>query len=257
MNQTFASGASDAVIISDLHLGSANCRDREIVEFLERLRSGEIPVRRLILNGDVFDSIDFRRLNKRHWKILSLLRKLSDRISITWVCGNHDGPAEMISHLLGVEVVDEYIFESGGRAVLVLHGHRFDDFIDTYPRITLAADLLYRFLQTIDRSHRFARFAKSNSKIFLRCAEKIRVQSVSHAQASGCDIVCCGHTHHAEQIAGQFVEYHNSGCWTESPCTYLDVNRGRVLLRTFVPAGITEQTDYAETAEPAIEFALS
>jgi UDP-2,3-diacylglucosamine pyrophosphatase LpxH len=250
---------SDALIISDLHLGSSNCRDHEIIEFLECLSASARPTHRLILNGDVFDSIDFRRLKKRHWKILSLLRKLSDRMNIIWVCGNHDGPAEMISHLLGVEVVDEFAFESGGRAVLILHGHRFDDFIDAYPRITLAADLLYRLLQIIDRSHRFARFAKSNSKIFLRCAEKIRRQSTAYAQSNGFDIVCCGHTHHAEQAVHSPVEYHNSGCWTESPCSYLDVYRGIVTLRQFVPApaGVTESIPHAEAKEPIVEFALS
>src|SRR2546421_5908660 len=57
----------DAVIISDVHLGSANCQARALAELLDRIASGELPAARLILNGDVFDSIDFRRLNKTHW----------------------------------------------------------------------------------------------------------------------------------------------------------------------------------------------
>ena len=52
----------------------------------------------------MFDSIDFRRLSKNHWKVLSLIRKLSDQIDIIWLYGNHDGSAEIISHLLGVTV---------------------------------------------------------------------------------------------------------------------------------------------------------
>src|ERR1700722_11098493 len=113
----------DAVIISDIHLGSDNCRAKEVVRFLERIEENQLHTKRLVLNGDVFDSIDFRRLNKHHWKVLSLIRKLSDEVEIIWLCGNHDGSAEIISHLLGVTVKDEFILESGSRRILVLHGH--------------------------------------------------------------------------------------------------------------------------------------
>ena len=109
----------DAVIVSDTHLGSENCQARELTRFLDRILDGEMRTQRLILNGDVFDSIDFRRLKKHHWKVLSLLRKLSDRVEISWINGNHDGPAEIFSHLLGVEVRDEMILKSGGRKILL------------------------------------------------------------------------------------------------------------------------------------------
>lgn len=56
----------DAVIISDTHLGSENCQARQLTRFLEGILDGELQTQRLVLNGDVFDSIDFRRLKKRH-----------------------------------------------------------------------------------------------------------------------------------------------------------------------------------------------
>ena len=55
----------DAVILSDLHLGSNNCEAKKITHFLERIADGDIQTRQLILNGDVFDSFDFRRLSKK------------------------------------------------------------------------------------------------------------------------------------------------------------------------------------------------
>ena len=73
----------DAIVLSDLHLGSENCQAKLLVEFLNALHHRRTRTRRLILNGDVFDSIDFRRLKKSHWKVLSLLRKLSDEIDVT------------------------------------------------------------------------------------------------------------------------------------------------------------------------------
>ncbi len=140
----------DAIAISDLHLGSDNCQADALVRFLEGIRAGETPTRRLILNGDVFDSIDFRRLKRRHWRVLSLIRKMADEVEIVWINGNHDGPSEVFSNLLGVTVVDEFVVASGGRRVLFLHGHRFDEFTEKYRRTTWAADWAYRMLQKLD-----------------------------------------------------------------------------------------------------------
>src|SRR5262245_47340120 len=83
------SAVHDALVISDLHLGSDNCQARALHHFLDDIHDGRTETRQIILNGDVFDSIDFRRLKKHHWKVLSLLRKLSDRIDIVWINGNH------------------------------------------------------------------------------------------------------------------------------------------------------------------------
>jgi UDP-2,3-diacylglucosamine pyrophosphatase LpxH len=226
----------DALVLSDIHLGSSNCQAKLLCEFLEGIEEGRTHTDRLILNGDVFDSFDFRRLGKNHWKVLSLLRKLSDKIDITWLCGNHDGSAEIVSHLLGVTVKDEYVLVSGGRRILFLHGHAFDDFLDAHPILTWVGDVVYLLLQRIDRSHYFAKLAKRGSKTFLRCARKIQEGSVEHARKRGCAAVCCGHTHHATVHRDGPVEYYNSGCWTELPCTYLAVADGRVEVRPYVGA---------------------
>lgn len=223
----------DAIILSDLHLGSDNCQARRLCRLLESVAAEELPARRLVLNGDVFDSIDFRRLKRRHWKVLSLLRKLSDHLEIVWICGNHDGSAEIVSHLLGVTVVDEYVFESGGKKVLVLHGHAFDEFLDAHPFLTRLADCVYFLLQKLDRTHAVAKFAKTSSKTFLRCAKKIEERSLEYARRKGCAAVCCGHTHHAEVNGNGKVAYYNSGCWTEWPGTYLTAAGGRIELHYY------------------------
>ncbi len=223
----------DAVILSDIHLGSDNCEAKNVRHLLELVADGELLTSRLILNGDMFDSIDFRRLNKNHWKVLSLIRKLSDHVETIWLCGNHDGSAEIISHLLGVSVMDDYVLESGPERVLVLHGHIFDDFIDNHPVLTWLADMLYAFLQWIDQTHAVAKMAKHRSKTFLRCAKKIEEGAIALARRKGCTSVCCGHTHVAAANAGQPIAYFNSGCWTERPCTYLTVDNGGVSLHPY------------------------
>ena len=224
----------DAVVISDIHLGSDNCQAKYLVHFLSEVRRGTMRARQLILNGDVFDSIDFRRLKKHHWGILSELRKLSDEMDVVWINGNHDGPAEIVSHLLGVRCADEFVVESGGRRILMLHGHRFDEFISRYPLLTRMADRLYQLLQKIDKSHYFAKQAKKRSKTFLRCAQKIEVDAVKYAQRKGCDAVCCGHTHLPAANVDGPVHYFNSGCWTEKPCHYLTVNNGEVNVCSYI-----------------------
>jgi UDP-2,3-diacylglucosamine pyrophosphatase LpxH len=237
----------DAVILSDIHLGSRNCQARRLCDFLEQIVDGEVVTKRLILNGDVFDSFDFRRLNKHHWKVLSLIRKLSDRLDVTWIAGNHDGSAEIVSHLLGLKIKDEDVIDSGGRRILAMHGHQFDDFIDAHPILTWLGDCIYAVLQRLDRTHTFAKLAKKGSKTFLRCVEKIEEGAIGHARKKGCAAVCCGHTHHAISRPDQSIAYHNSGCWTELPCSYLTVRNGEVELRHL-------ETVLAEDA-PAAEMA--
>jgi UDP-2,3-diacylglucosamine pyrophosphatase LpxH len=66
--------------------------------------------------------------------------------------GNHDGSAEFVSHLLGTVVVEEFILHSGGRKILVLHGHAFDEFLDAHPILTWLGDCIYFLLQPIDHT---------------------------------------------------------------------------------------------------------
>ncbi len=225
----------DAVIISDIHLGCDNCQAKLLIRFLEDILEGRIPTRRLIINGDVFDSIDFRRLKKTHWKVLSMIRHLSDKMEVIWTCGNHDGPAEIVSHLLGVQVLDEFIFTSGQRRMLVLHGHIFDDFIDDHPVLTWIGDLIYNTLQQVDRRHYIARLAKARSKIFLHCLDKVQRKSIAYARRLGCDVVLCGHTHHCATGDEGGINYFNSGCWTELPSTWLAVDCGKVTVCHYSP----------------------
>lgn len=211
----------DAIIISDLHLGSDNCQAKDLHHFLH-----DINTKKLILNGDVFDSIDFRRLKKHHWKVLSQIRKMTDKMEVVWIAGNHDGPADIISHLLGITVCRQYIFESGLKKILCLHGDVFDTYLNENPFMTWIGDLIYSFLQKIDRTHCLARLAKKSSKTYLRCADKIMEGAIALADKLEADFVCCGHSHQAMESE----KYFNSGCWTEKPCTYLKVKNGDVVL---------------------------
>ena len=233
----------DAVVISDLHLGAHNCLAELLAEFLEEILDGSLSASRLVINGDAFDSLDFRRLRPSHWKVLRLIRRLSTRIEVVWVAGNHDGRASLLSQLLHVSAMDSYVFESGSRRILACHGHAFDEFIDRYRLLTVAADWGYFFLQWVDPTHRVARLAKRATKVYLRCQERIARGAVALARHHGCQVAICGHTHQAVAFDLDETEYRNSGCWTERPPTYLAVSEGRVEVRRYQGAGVPETED--------------
>ncbi len=213
----------DAVLLSDIHLGSAACQVRPVQHFLDELP----PTRRLVLNGDILENTE-NRLTKQHWRVLSRLRKLSDQLELVWVRGNHDCDADSVAHLLGANFVPEYQFESGGKRVICVHGDAWDRFMTQHPFLTNVADWFYLRIQRLSR--RLAVNAKRSSKTFLRCAERVRLQALEYARSQRADVIVCGHTHHHEAAPGE-PAYFNSGCWTDHHCHYLTVQDGQVGLK--------------------------
>lgn len=221
---------NEAIIISDTHLGSNVCESKQLLGFLDSVYS---QTKKLIINGDFFDNLDFRRLKKNHWKVLSLLRRMSKFVEIIWIRGNHDGEAEVISHLLGLDFKNEYFFESNNKKILCLHGDKFDDFIYKYPTTTKIADVIYRTIQRFDKRF-LPKFIKNKSKIYLRCNENMIESSRKYAEKNNADIVCLGHTHYPIIDKNHEICYANSGCWTEKKCSYLTVKEGNVDLKFFI-----------------------
>jgi len=224
---------NDAIIISDIHLGSDVCQSKKIGDFLRNIENGIIQTKEIIINGDLFDSWDFRKLKGSHWKVLSIIRSLAKTKHIVWINGNHDGPAEIISHLIGVDFLEEYELTSGNKRILVLHGDKFDNFIVKYPLLTKIADVVYRMIQKIDKSFYLAKLAKKNSKTFLRCSEQIKIKAKAYANKKGVQVICCGHTHLATKDEDNNIKYYNSGCWTENPCHYISIKDSFINLISF------------------------
>jgi UDP-2,3-diacylglucosamine pyrophosphatase LpxH len=216
----------DAIIISDIHLGSTSCQAEAVWGFLSDLPHTQ----RLVINGDLLEGTEYR-LAKKHWRVLSKLRKLSDRLELVWVRGNHDPDADHLAHLLGAAYVDEYQFRSSAAQVLCVHGDAWDNFLTDHPLVSYLADWCYLGLQRLSR--RLALKAKRRSKTHLRCAQKIEDGAVAYARKLGCAVVCCGHTHHALTRQAGDIRYCNSGCWTDVSSAYLAVSAGQVELRHF------------------------
>ena len=209
----------DTIIISDLHLGSATCEAKQLLTFLKSIHFG-----RLILLGDIFADLNFSRLKKDHWAVLSYFRKLSNskrNIEIVWILGNHDIDLSLVmSHLVGIEVLDKYEWMADNKRCIAMHGHQFDLAILNWPWI---ADLLgwwYLQLQKVPGFKRgFPRWLDVITSHFQNLSTKVEKRAITYARAHGYDVICCGHTHDAYSVVRDGIEYHNSGCWVKEQGT--------------------------------------
>ena len=237
----------DCLVISDLHLGSDVCQARLLEGFLEWAAQN---ARELVINGDIFDDLNFKRLTKRHFACLKVIRKNSDRddFRVVWVRGNHDGPADIIGHIVGVEILDEYIYRNDQVALLILHGDQFDHFITRYRWVTAIGCGTFFYIQKW-APHNASRWIRRVSKRFQRNSRLVLQGAVEYARSKGCRHVTCGHTHLPLAAEVDGVRYFNTGTWTEHPpCPFLAVRGGEVRLQTWpISAGEPGESE-AETA---------
>src|SRR6266852_7204614 len=185
----------DTVIISDLHMGSDLSRAGDALDFLR-----SVQFRRLILLGDMFADLNFSRLTKEHWKFLGYIRKLSNPrhdIEVVWVEGNHDhGLTEVMSHLVGVPVYQQYVWEYEGKRHLAIHGHQFDSFVASGVFLNKIGQLLYLYLQKIDfKRKRFARYLDRLNTRWLRLSAQVAHGALSYGKQADAERIFCGHTH--------------------------------------------------------------
>ncbi|HEY2156758.1 MAG TPA: UDP-2,3-diacylglucosamine diphosphatase [Isosphaeraceae bacterium] len=243
----------DCLVISDLHLGSLVCQAKLLEEFLEWAAAS---TRELIINGDIFDDLNFKRLSKRHFGCLRSIRRHSDRpgLKLIWIRGNHDGPADIVSHIVGVEILEEYIVDTGPVRLLILHGDQFDHFITKYKYITSAAVGLFYYIQRL-APHNAARWIRRVSKRWQRNSQVVMRGAVEFARTRGCNAVTCGHTHLPLVAEVDGVRYINSGTWTEQPpCPFVSLRGGELRLEWWPIRDVeapAENEAHAEDPEPS------
>jgi UDP-2,3-diacylglucosamine pyrophosphatase LpxH len=183
----------------------------------------EVPFDRLVLNGDIFDDLNFRRLNRHHWDVLERFKVLSKTRELVWIRGNHDGTAGVLHHLLDIPILDEYTFDYGGRLVYVVHGDQFDDFQRSTKRLRSLKDLFYGFAIWFDIPRKTAiQWVQRSSFVFARAADKVRRLSVERGIQLGAAFVVAGHTHRREVCSRAGVTFLNPSSWlTPNPAYVL------------------------------------
>jgi UDP-2,3-diacylglucosamine pyrophosphatase LpxH len=241
----------DTLILSDLHLGSEMSRAREALRVLQ-----ENCYRRLILLGDIFADLNFGRLKKDHWKFLGFIRKLSNpkrNVEVVWVEGNHDhGLTEIMSHLVGIRVYQEYRWSYQGIKHIAVHGHQFDEFVVKNVGFNyLFGTLLYLQLQKLDSKNKtLTRFLDRLNTNWLRMSSKVSEGALAHARRHGASRIFCGHTHEAMRKQSDRIEYFNTGSWIDERPTYITVDDDGVQIREWDDAaGFHEGTQEHEKEE--------
>ncbi|HEV2399732.1 MAG TPA: UDP-2,3-diacylglucosamine diphosphatase [Candidatus Sulfotelmatobacter sp.] len=238
----------NTLILSDLHLGAETSHAREATLVLKQSR-----FERLILLGDIFADLNFARLTKEHWKFLGYIRKLSNpkrNIEVVWVEGNHDhGLANIMSHLVGVRVYQDYRWEYRGLKHVAIHGHQFDGFQVNNLRLSRLGTSLYLRLQKLDFKHKpIARMIDRLNTRWLRMSSKVSAGAIAYAKHHEAQRVFCGHTHQALQVEQDGISYYNSGGWVDSRLTYVTIDEMGVKIHEY-----GERTDHRDSGEERSE----
>jgi UDP-2,3-diacylglucosamine pyrophosphatase LpxH len=223
----------DTLIISDLHLGAETSRAGDALRVLKENR-----FHRLILLGDIFADLNFRRLTKEHWKFLGYIRKLSNpkrQVEVIWVEGNHDyGLAEVMSHLVGVRVYQQYVWKYDGLRHLAIHGHQFDRVLANNLRLNYFGTLLYLQLQKLDvKGKPLARLIDRLNTRWLRMSSKVASGALFHARLHKVDRIFCGHTHQAIHEERDGHHYYNAGGWVDETGTYITIDAEGVQIHKY------------------------
>ena len=210
------------LVISDFHLGSKVSRSQDLINFLNSFK-----FRKLILLGDIFESLNFNKLNEVDWKLISLIGEISKKSKVVWVVGNHDiGLTDFLGNLNDIKISSFYKWKFGDKKYLAVHGHQFDSFLVDNAVISFLANWIYNGIQLIDfKDKRMSRAIKRKSKGWLRISNKVATRAIMYARVMQIDYIFCGHTHKAMKLDKKGVHYYNCGCWTDEPATYITLDR--------------------------------
>ena len=231
----------DAVVISDVHLGTYGCHAKELLKYLK-----SINPKIIILNGDIIDIWQFSKnyWPETHMKILRKLMKfMVEGVTVHYLTGNHDELLRKFSdmHLASFHLQDKLVLELDGKKAWFFHGDVFDVTMQHskwlaklgavgYDSLILLNSCVNWFLTKIGKQKMsFSQKIKAKFKDAVKFINSFEQTAAELAIEKGYDYVVCGHIHHAEmrEIITEKGEvmYLNSGDWVESLTALEYVNK--------------------------------
>lgn len=219
------------VILSDVHLGTPECKAAEVNHFMRHMRC-----QKLILNGDIIDGWSLKR-NSSHWKdehtrfVRLALKKMEKQdTEIIYLAGNHD---EVLRRFLPLNLnklvfADEHIHTTPKGRYLIVHGDVFDSVTQNTKWISVAGDIGYQLLLKVNRMYNMYRAWRGKEYFSLSKAIKAKVKEavnyisrfedcvVEMARGHKCQGFICGHIHTPDDKMIEDIHYLNSGDWVES-----------------------------------------
>lgn len=220
-NKNNLPGKTHTLIVSDFHLGSRVSRSKAVKNLLDNFE-----FKKLILLGDIFESLDFDELTEDDWKLLTLIASLAREKKVRWILGNHDkGLTRLFAILTNIRIYKQYKWQYGNIKYLAIHGHQFDNFLVNNIILSTVINQVYNFIQLVDfDDKRISRLIKRNSKGWLRISKKVARRAIIYARLQRINVIFCGHTHKSMKMRRGKIKYYNSGCWTDTPSTYLTLS---------------------------------
>jgi UDP-2,3-diacylglucosamine pyrophosphatase LpxH len=174
-------------------------------------------------------------------------------MEVVWVEGNHDqGLSEVMSHLVGIRVYQEYAWDYAGIRHLAIHGHQFDCFVSRNRMLSRFLSASHLALQKLacGRHHMLA-FLERLDTAWLRLSAQVARGALAHARTRNAQRIFCGHTHEALRLERDGIEYYNSGSWTQPSATYITIDRQGVRISEYAD---DEVNGKHRAAEEALEF---
>ena len=233
------------IFLSDIHLGTADAKVLEVIDFLKHTRC-----EKLVLNGDIIDGWALKRgakWRKRHSRFIrTVLKKMEkDDTEIVYLRGNHDDILERFLPLgFGkLQFVKEHIHKgTDGKRYLVVHGDGFDSVSTNHKWVAVLGAIGYDALLAANRVYNRYRAWRGKEYYSVSKAIKARVKSAVNfvgeyetqlqefARKKGCDGIICGHIHTPEDKQVGEIRYLNSGDWVESLTAIVEHHDGRMEL---------------------------
>jgi len=232
-----------SIFISDVHLGSKECKASELTSFLKKNSADK-----LFLVGDIIDGWKIKRKkwrwDKKHSNVIRQLLKHSKKSQITYVAGNHDEFLRPFINLgidlYNIKIVNQcdYI-DTNGKKYIVTHGDLFDGISRMAPMMSFLGDWAYDRALQFNNWFNYVRhrmgFGYWSLSKFLKHKVKGAVQFifdfennlVGYAKKRSYDGVICGHIHHAEIKDIEGTIYMNTGDWVESLTALVEHHDGR------------------------------
>ena len=248
--------------ISDVHLGTAGCKAKFLLDFLKNTESDT-----LYLVGDIIDGWQLKKgwtWRQSHNDVLQkVLRKARKGTRVIYIPGNHDEFArEYVDHHFGgIEVLYEATHVTAdGRRLLITHGDLFDGVILQAKWLAYLGDSLYTFVLALN--HWFNRirgrlgFPYRSLSQYLKHKVKNAVSFITsfenalvlEARRRAFDGVVCGHIHKAEIRMIDGILYCNDGDWVESLTALVESPTGQLEILHWTSSDATEDTPLAATA---------
>ena len=250
-----------SVFISDVHLGSRDCRAAELLQFLACIDAEQLFV--------VGDLIDFWALGRSfYWPqshrdvLRAILDKARAGTRVVYIPGNHDDDLrEFCGSMFGNLVVRrDYVHETAdGRELLLMHGDELDAAVRCSPWLTRIGVGAYALMLWLNRALNAGRRAVGLPFWSLAGHLKLKLGKAAHyvdtferaaarlAAHRGLDGIICGHIHRAGMRDIDGVLYCNDGDWVESCTAVVEDMTGRLAIwnwpevrETLVPGPLVE-----------------